>query len=547
LDGGTEDGFRPNSILVYFHGGLEFKRPAESKLSFDVPAGTQDILVMADGYVPEFVAKAKQFKSGDVVEHQLMLSRGTPTRVRIVDQDGEPISKAGVRSYVTMVKPDSKTGHQFGSVHRANADVLVDVNLPDDTERISLSVFKSGYSSFKVESPKVAEPIEVKLKKLPATKGVVRDHKGVAVVGAEVYHLGRSNRNQVSGNIGNRAYRATCAKTDSEGAFSTHELSPDSFHTLLVESSGQRGLYVVKGASTDLELKLLPPRDMTFKFEGDLSHLNPRNLMAYQNCYGENGSGHALVELPHLWDRENQILKVRGILDGNFQISAGDLGELFETSRFEEGQTEVVVKYDPPELLSRTVKVSFESGAGKVRPRGLIGFREREIGFGGTLTVGLVEYRKIKDGVATIETTAPSLSIESDGLVGYAGVKEKVMIDLKDVPDKGTQNVTVEVELAGAIRGIVLDADGKPVVARVECSYQRRDGRSSYFQNRQVDSNGDGKFVLTPVHFGTTVKIRVIRMGMEGVEETVKVVEDNPIQDVEIVMPAAKRAKLGSK
>ena len=548
MEVGTEDGLRPESIMVNFHGGYELVRPAKHKFSFDVPAGSLDLYVMAEGYVPAYLAKGKQFNSGDVVEYQVMLSRGTLTEFRVVDQDGKPISGAGVRTYASKVKPTSQSASSWGRVSRSDAEGFVDVYLPKDTERIHLNVFKGGYSTFKIESPKVGESVEVILAKLPVTRGVVRDHEGNPVVGALVYHLGRSNMKQLAGSSNYRKAESACAETGEGGAFSTDKLASGSWHSLLVETETQRGVYSGIRAEEELDLKLPPPRAMTFKFEGDLDRLDSDNLMTYQNAYGDDG-GHAFVELPHSWDNDKKVLTVNGILKGNFQITTGGLGQLFSIDEFKEGQTEVVVKIETPEIIRRTVKVRFESDGEAATPRGLLGFRERTLEVDGSIRVGLLQYRKVRDGLVTIKTEATSISLESTGLVGFAINQSEVLSELKDVADGDTKEVKLNVSLAGSVRGVVLDSDGNPVSIQVTCLYRcsKGDDGFPYFQEREVDTGSDGKFVLTPIHFGSAVKIRTGGLGQKQTERTVKIDEDQPLLDIEIVMPAAKSANSGSK
>ena len=542
LDVGTEDGLQPPYIDFHHNGGNKVIRPAMNKITLDVRSGFQDIFVKAEGYVPLYLAKGKQFNDGDVVEYQATLSRGTPTPFRVVDQDGNPISRAGITSYAMMIKPNFQRGSSWGPDHRSDADGFVEVNLPEDTERIKLNVFKGGYSSVELKAPVAgAETVEVKLTKLPVTKGVVRDHEGNVVVGAKIYYLGRSNMNSVSGNMGNRKYESPCAKTGKDGTFSTDRLASGYFHTLLVETENQRGIYSVKAARETLDLKLLPPNEMTVKFQGDFERINPRNLMVYQNCRGSDGEGHAFIELPFSYDEEKGVLKVTGIFKGDFNISAGNLGQLFSTDGFEEGQTEAIVKIEEPEIVTRTMKVSFECHGQRVKPQGLLCFREGKIGPGGS-SWKAIQYRKIKDGVVTIETEATAISIESDGLVGYVIFGDEVATQLKDLTDGESKEVKIKLEEAGAIRGVVRDEQGNPVATRVEYS----SGWTS-FQDRSVDSNAEGKFVLTPIRFGATVKIRAGSIGQEQALKTVKVEEGEPFLDIEIVMPAAKPAKSGSK
>lgn len=498
------------------------KRTIDHEYSF--LAGKVSVLVEADGYAPNSVMNGVEVTAGEVVEKEITLKFGESSKIRVVDEDGNPVVGAAIRRHIKSSVSSSstlKTGYLTDRDGRATVE-----NLDKDVVDY-VSISKTGYIIAKPKNLFTGVELEVVLKETPLTFGVVVDSLGNRVPNAKIFEF-ESIRFD-------REHAHPIAVSGDDGWFETVELSPGR-HNLLVEANDERGVAIDVVAGDQVKLKLAEPRSITVKIEGDLDLLDRDSLRVRQYYRPQLGMGrgyHYLsfsvpcdFRLPT--DRE---FTIKGVVSGSLTIDdsrIGGSGRLYYNEKIDD-LDEIVLNLKRHETEKRKAHIVFECEGKRVFPQGTVKIRrklKRENAW------GIEELKEVKNGKAEALVEKDEIRVESGGLTGFAIIDSDQVARLKE------DEFVVNVEPAGAIQGIVLDAEGNPVSTEVSAHFEFLDERrrSSFLYDVKVFSNAEGKFLLTPIPLGTRVKVRAGDRMHENINEVI-VDAKNPVVKTRFRMP----------
>ncbi|WP_425396568.1 M56 family metallopeptidase [Aeoliella sp.] len=250
------------------------------EFAFGVGAGTTWLTYYADGYAPTWTSKL-ELSPGELRDDiVLVLKPGVSQRVRIVDEDGEPIPNA------TLVAHPEIYGQSGGPVHKHQTDQRGEYLLEHLAEaKYSFNVEASGYEPMQGELHDLQPDATITLQLSAAAKttGVVlRESDRTPLAGASIRLVHQSSQaGPDRGFSDSRKYSwwgEQYTVTDEQGQFTLDRLTRGSKYLAVIEAEdGARVIVHGLEAGGSSEILVPPRRDLVVNLTGDLSQLKQGN------------------------------------------------------------------------------------------------------------------------------------------------------------------------------------------------------------------------------------------------------------------------------
>jgi beta-lactamase regulating signal transducer with metallopeptidase domain len=442
----------------------------------------------------------------------VVLRRGIDVPVVIVDEKGQPVPDAQISAFpVNSLGGGGSTYRKTPTTDESGQTVLVHIN-PDLDYRISVRArgFQTINSVSPTEKLTADSPLRLEMLHAQPASGIIVNQDGEALSGAKV----KSVRNHRPGmtNIGGQ-WVHTPTISDSEGRFALTELEDGWIYDLLVERDGCAPAIIsdVHPGDMNLRSELGPALTAQGTVQGPLEELE--KMQGGQPVVWELHFPYQTADtsLGRLAIRGRQKLDVvDGV--GHFTLSPLAPGELIievGTALLRREMTTAVkdLKLDLSVSAKRAVRVSFTRDMEPVSPQGSLQTASSRPGEHGYT---LRSY-PILDGIVEAEFYTPGqLHFDSQDMVGFWFNSHGHRIDVPTGSEPF--EIIIPVRAAGAVKGVVLNANGSPADAHASVTYGIKyatsTGRTSYGGGSGSKTNDQGEFFISPIPFGAKCSIR---------------------------------------
>jgi 5-hydroxyisourate hydrolase-like protein (transthyretin family) len=558
LNIGTFDGKeteRPYLLYTYVPVGRKTEKTTSanvntknSRQEFILPANTSQVVIVSDNYAPELVQFDQPASAGEKVKRSVNLVAGIKKTIRIVDENGNPISK-------TRLMPQVEFENHANTRWRAqstdsNGETTFRFPLNFTVGKISAS--KSNHTRGSVEVTPGKNEYSVTLESHQKFTVQILDHEGKPVPNANVYHMNRGSQ------FTNRERKNTLFRTDAEGKFEvlTDRKRPY-IQSLMIERGRsynikQRGFFADIHLQTDAvnELRLSEPRTLTFNLKGDTSLLKGKSLRLSNGFYDRSGHQYFML-IPYRFNRDRNVMTVHGVLDGWVALSLQNTpGNLFNSNEIQyEEATEFDIELSRIKTHTRKLRFAFEHDGEKVEPEGKLTFYAK-----GSNTSSKKMEPSILKGIAEVTAEFKDqinhLRVKSDGMRGYcidpedAGDIKIKLTPLTELDSNKVQTCVIPVVPAGRIAGMIRTFDGQPFTGRLSFKSKYIDGRHGpYGIQRSVSSDSQGNFELTPIPLGCDVEMEIEKLGCE-LKRTFRISSELATLKPEVLLPETKPASI---
>ena len=536
----TVDGVPPGVVLAKLSSARQYKNSTSRSTSYRTlrpklvhelrpNSGAITLYLHQPGYsVCEVFHETEIAADAEIVKTAILIP-GVERTVKVLDDQGKPLqgAKLWVRVRGTTASQPSVT----------DENGIATVNLSPDREDETILVGKSTWVSKTIDKPLAEEAFELKLARRPATTIKILDDQGNPLAGARVWKGAKSDSRSPSGTLWDLQDTKPIDVTDGNGMLQTRTIS-GRFHTLVVESDKHRGVIGGVEEGKEHSLKLSPLKPVQIRFKG-MPKDELANLLKQVNLK-QRYSNHCQIILQWTMSEDGLSILTNAVEGRELTLTHFDFSTLYENENYSHDSEEIVIDLESLKRPEREIIVVFENSGVPVEPKGKIRIRTQDRS--GVWSSGKVV--SIEQGEAAFYNKANKFIVESEGLTGYAIVKrEKFTCAKRD----GKETVVVPVEPAGAIVGSIVDADGKNISTQLQCSYTFIDRkRSLYAQFVETISNKKGKYVLSPIPLGTKATIN-IGSYLSKEKKTVTIDEENPVAELDLVLPKTDSATLIAK
>ncbi|HQX52015.1 MAG TPA: M56 family metallopeptidase, partial [Planctomycetaceae bacterium] len=249
------------------------------RFSMTRPAGTISISHFADGFAPAWTERF-EMKPGEVRDDlTIVLKPGTTKRIRVTNEDGNPISGATVLAL--PVRHGSHNGPVDTKTTDENGELLLE-HLAESPYWVRIEA--KGYQTLRIESADISSDgaLEQVLIHSEIASGVVFNADGTPAAGAkllanvEVFESGNANYlYDPNGGF----WGMPLAITDSEGRFTLDELSSTSHYLFIIETADEARAVVhdIRAGRKDLNITVPKRLDLKVTIKGDTSRIPQRN------------------------------------------------------------------------------------------------------------------------------------------------------------------------------------------------------------------------------------------------------------------------------
>jgi uncharacterized GH25 family protein len=239
------------------------------------------MIVLAEGYAPAYAGPFQAEPGGRVEGIELMLGKGFPGRIQVVDESGQPVPEAKLT--VGYVYPYSDS-YEYAADLSTDASGLatlehaaaVRVSMEIDAAGFELA-HVGGFERGHVESfaldPERTRTVTLKRAR-PMTGVVLAATTSKPIAGAEIRVFASTGAGDVSSE--NFIWGKPNAITDAQGRFELPRLRQGRKHLLFVRASGYGYRYVpdVEAGNHDIKVALGPKKVIRGMITGDLSLLD---------------------------------------------------------------------------------------------------------------------------------------------------------------------------------------------------------------------------------------------------------------------------------
>jgi beta-lactamase regulating signal transducer with metallopeptidase domain len=501
----------------------------DGHFSQQVAGGEIRLSAALDGYAPIFTERLHPDAKGNLPPVELVLSRGFDATIHVADPAGAPIPGASV---VGVYDDGFILGRQAAVSDAAGIVVLHHVT---DTAPMHLTVEIPGFQG---DSKRIqlseGKPLEWTLMRASPTSGTVVDAKsGAPIAGAKVDLIQRSGVDEI-------VYQPQktwnnppplLATTDSAGKFSLTTLRDGAKYAFLVTAPahGSELVFGVYAGQTNLRWTLGPERIIRGSVTGDLAEL-PRRRIGNQtvpcvffddNLRLENGGYSGSTSVPVSINAGIGTFEIRDPLPGMTSVSVAG-----QTRRVDPANAAGVLLFDlspTTQPAKRWVDFTFVPPAGATAPKGklVVFYFDRAIQ-AYQRTVVPIEQGKARYEASVGEKIGYGAGPE---MPGY-WVPDRWDIDVP-AGEAPLSVMISDLHPAGAVQGMIQDADGKPAradrfsvsVIDVEQDKPRPDG---WTPPQPFNGDGaDGLYLISPLLLG-----RAYRLAATGPDSQVVVSDE---------------------
>ena len=442
---------------------------------------------------------------------RVALERGIDVPVEIVDETGIPVAGAQI-----LATPENgSTLRKASTTDKNGRAVLKHIN-PELV--YDLWITAPGFQETHQFHQKLASDTLARCSMShaqPAT-GIVVDHRGNPIANATVKDV-HKRRPGAEHNGG--LHQKPLTTTDDEGRFVLTELVSGWTYDLAVESENHAPAYFtgVKPGDEDVRIELGPPIAVAGIVRGPTGQLKTFTRgkpilwrLHLRSQTGDEDSGYGVYGRVgmELVDGIGHF-KLPPMASGKMRIEIGDaLVERKLTASIDDLEIDLVkdARHDQPP--TREVQIFFTRDGTRVSP-------------GGTLQIdgrGPGKFRNeqrsypIDGGKVEAELFVPDhLHFDSRGMIGFWFNPYSHTPEI--VEGEGPLEIEIPVRQAGAVKGVVYNADGTPASnasASVifSLAYPTPRGETSFGGGYSSRTNDKGEFFISPIPFGAECSIR---------------------------------------
>jgi beta-lactamase regulating signal transducer with metallopeptidase domain len=493
------------------------------------------LIYFAEGYAPvlagPFPGRGGQRLDGV----EIVLKRGVPGGVRVVDRQGRPIASAGVTAM-----PDWGESFWIGSTTPETTDengVWKSEHLADVPYRVS--VHASGFTPMEATASHriTKEPLVITLDSEKPVTGIVVDANGTTVEGAELRVIAetRGNSSSYLGGSGKLV-----AESRADGTFEFGDLAIDTEYSLLIDA-GDRGhamLASVRAGTDSIRIVLQKKFILAGEVRGKLSD-RPANASVTISCQsaadGINWRGldtdvdaQGRFHFADMFAGKYQLTIGPHVVNGRLDDSVGDL--VIDLAKLKKSDA------------ARDVEISFaenvQIAAQPVAPGGFVTAQMEVVDSRGRSRFG--DALPIVDGVVRLRMKTPgTLRLIPEGCLGY-WFRD---VDMKVPEGDDVFQTQIDVVPAGAIRVKVvapeklLKRDGLP-----SASVQFRHPEGDFIRMFSRNSVSANEVVLSPVPLDVAC-LASVTQGFRIVHAPIVTLDGaEPVQDLSVALPKAINA-----
>jgi hypothetical protein len=498
-----------------------------------------------EGYAPAFAGPLQTEPSGTIDNIDLILGPGFEARIRISDENGDPVRGARLTGGYSL-----RPGISYNDlIFVSNQDGVVTIEHCGN-KPLRFAVTAEGFEADRKEFELRPEAEHVwQLKRSEIADGiVVSAATGEPIANARLGLV----RTEGPSPRGLDPYRPeTIALTDVQGRFSLTNLRSDSVHYLLVTAPGYgiRFPYKVMAGQKDLRIELGKELYIKGKIIGDLQLLPTRNdksRISYSNSFRYTKD----TSNSHMKNKEVEVrdgiayFTIDGLWPGTVSIYAGKKRFTFEIDR--EPLEDVVLDLTPEpgaamgELAAKhEVVVKFDTADSSALPAGSVWItfapEDRTL-------LHYSESQPIEDGQVRVEVAAPGrLGVRHSSMIGYYINRENRYFQIP--AGEGPFEVLVPVIPAGSIYGEIFEHDGSKasnvLISPVEVKISPLKGKGSLdVEGKSSASQHEeqAKFVISPLPLGGEYVVVSHRKQSYVVSDVLEVDERNPIIELNMLM-----------
>ncbi len=497
-----------------------------------------------EGYASA-VAGPFECNEGQAIENiDLVFEKGTPQTVRVVDDEGKPVTETRVTAGYLI---EGFLIGQFATI--TDEQGIATVRIAKDVKEYSLGVTKTGYRvrDEQRHSVKPDQTVIVTVSRGEEVEGVVLQPEGGPVAGARIrlymkYDAG--SRRGASFSAG----APTVATTDELGCYRLAGLA-DKTKYLLVAESEEFGRQVIRfetPVKENLATKFGPLLTVTGVVHGDPDSLVKKNGSPVVSYYqspsfdseigsrGAKVAGYVPVETV---DGETRFT-LSALIPGKVVITAGK-----KTMSTTVGPDEPL-KHVTIDLASgvtpdsmRTIVLQFETPDGAVPPRGSVSVS----------TATSDKERLFQSKMLPIAESAVRFDAFAPGRITF-GPKEMVGYwfapsgrEVK--PGKEPLTVKIPVLPAGAVKGQVLNGDGSPATKSVWIR-ARGSVKTAEFQQTglfawDINVDGRGRFLISSLPLEGEYTVYATQGHLVQFAGPLRLDGTEPIADLSLTLPRA--------
>ncbi|TWT85460.1 Regulatory protein BlaR1 [Posidoniimonas polymericola] len=248
------------------------------RFSMEVDAGTSWLTYYAEGHAPAWTEQLELAPGEHRDDIKLVLRPGVSQRVRVVNEQGDPIPGATLVAHPEIHTHIGGPNFEFQTDQRGE-HVLQHLA----ATRYSFRVEAPGYEPLldRIVELRPGKVIALELVAAAKTNGVVRGPDGKPLAGAKirlVHEVNPSSNRAFSDQRRHEWWGEAYATTDDRGAFTLDRLTRGSRYLAIFEADdGARAVYHGLEAGQSLEIVVPERRDLFVNLTGDLSRLKKGN------------------------------------------------------------------------------------------------------------------------------------------------------------------------------------------------------------------------------------------------------------------------------
>jgi len=523
----TEDGGPlPKSTWIHSHtqsgnsstGSTQGDVRGEKTNSFrvDVPAGVTWLQFTGDGYATAVTGPFVSGRTPEIVDVSVVLKRGVPFTLRMTDDAGQPVAGAKVTAFVRV----ERNGFGIGKTGETDPTGSTILNNVDLEHSYSFSITAPGFQRLEVPEQVLMGngPLELQMTRAQIARGKILGPQGAPLAGATLKVL-RKRRPQFTDSTGRT--EVAWATSNSQGEFILDQLLDGTVYDFVVEHPDYAYALLrnVQPGDQNLVAQLRPGVTVSGVIRG-----TPEQ---FESLKRKHSSYRLLQQDTEFFDANElsfgtqlKLTPVNGEVP--FHIEHLPLGKLvfsFDEQRIEQEVTgpvsDLVIDLKAsPQPQKRDVEFVFRKEHEIVAPQGKLQFNTTRSIPGEETQHGYENVTLVNGGVKIQLPVPCEIRMNNNQLIGFTMSDSEFKTQIPAGEDKYI--VEIPVDAAGAVRGIILNADGTPatgVNVTVSTVLTKRTLTSLNERSTSigVQANAAGEFFISPIPFGAKCSLKACR------------------------------------
>lgn len=524
---------------------------SNGSMSAKVDYGIVWLDIKAKGYAQAFAGPLRTEPGGEIKDLSFILDKGFEAKLRIVNEDNEPVSGARL---VGDYKVHPAYSYEDIKLTSDENGLAVVKHAAERPARFTVSA--EGYEVEKFEDVRLSaeKPAVLKLTPAKETNGVVFSKvTEEPVPDAEIKVL-MVDRESGSHSYGPEQGRLL-ATTDEKGRFVLKTLRSDSRYLLTVEAEGfgHRILYDVMAGQEDIKIYLPDEMSIKGRIEGPLEKLKKHDGkyfirygfgISYDHHSHWSSGKEALVDVRN----GKGYFEITDIAGNRVSIGLGSHRKVLNIEK--ELPEEVLIDLTDPvttsgqEYQDRELIVRFDYPAEAPAPEGQLIVKYIDPEFASNTYKN--EQIAIENGQGRLRIPTPGkVAYDNSGIAGYwFGKKSGIEVPFAEEPFV----LTISAVPAGSIYGEVFEHDGSKAdnvlvgVVAVEKSPLMGDVPFLDVEGKNSTSEGelDTKYVISPLPLGGKYVVIPHTKDLYVVSDPITLDETQPIRRLDMTLPKGR-------